>query len=222
MASRAVLSIAGGDAFTFLQGLVTQDVALANVSPAYSFLLAPNGRVLFDFYIHAYEGAWALDVEKTIAPALLAKLTLYKLHKDVTLQEAPAWAVYATGLLRTIGPKEHGAPDISKTYRQLSLEHGMFDGVLDYAFGSDVVADISSLHQNAVSFTKGCYMGQELTSRMHLKDQGKKQLVALRCTRADQTALEALGHLRCFTPPYATLVVERDKLPALGFERIGC
>lgn len=153
VASRTRVHIGGTDARAFLQGLITQDVDKGG----YSFLLTPNGRFLFDFTLDGTDviiaTPWAQD--------FIAKLTLYRLRRDVT---------FALG---ETTPYETRVQD---------LLAGKFDGISDFRQNIDLPAE---LDERGVSFDKGCYMGQEVTSRMHHRALAKQRLMVLRTTSPD-------------------------------------
>jgi folate-binding protein YgfZ len=188
--NRAVLAVDGPDAAAFLQGLITHDVGL--VAPGRSVfagLLSPQGKALFDFHLHAGDaGAILIDVTASKADALLKRLSMYKLRKAVTLARRDDLAVLASwqggepadARTPALGARWIGAagsaPDGALQYDM----HRLTVGVPDSAdIGSD---DLLWLETGAdlldgVSFTKGCYVGQENTARMHHRDKVRRRLV---------------------------------------------
>ncbi len=92
---RGVLAIAGEDRVTFLQGLVSNDVAKVDAGHAvYAALLTAQGRYLHDFFIAAHNDTLLIDVERERLPDLQKKLSLYKLRSKVALRDASAeWTV---------------------------------------------------------------------------------------------------------------------------------
>jgi folate-binding protein YgfZ len=86
---RALLVVGGPDRATFLQGLISNDIAKATAERAiYASLLTAQGRFLHDFFIIAVGDAYWLDVEAARRDDLKRRLTMYKLRSKVTL-EAP-------------------------------------------------------------------------------------------------------------------------------------
>jgi hypothetical protein len=117
LASRAVVSIRGGDARTFLQGLISQDVE--RVGPdraAYGAFLTPQGKYLHDFCIAELDGAIVLDCEAARAEDLVARLSRYRLRADVTLAVDTSLAVAAI----FGGPLPEGLPDVPGSARGFS------------------------------------------------------------------------------------------------------
>jgi folate-binding protein YgfZ len=188
--NRAVLAVTGPDAIAFLQGLVTHDVALVVPGRAlFAGLLSPQGKALFDFHLHAGDdGAILIDVAAEKAEALLKRLSIYRLRKAVTLARRDDLAVLAAwpdgGLAdartpalgaRWIGPagSAPAGADIYDAHRHSvgvpESEDIGSDDLLWLETGADLLG--------GVSFTKGCYVGQENTARMHHRDKVRRRLV---------------------------------------------
>ena len=98
LCDRGVLSIAGEDARGFLQGLITNDIHRVIEDKAiYSALLTPQGRFLFDFFIVEYQEQFLLDCEIDRIPALIKRLTMYRLRAKVQIVDMSA--TLAVGVL---------------------------------------------------------------------------------------------------------------------------
>ena len=194
---RALLHVSGADATVFLQGLLTQDVE--QVGAHYSLwagLLSPQGKALFEMLLYrAPDGGFYLDVAKDKAAALMQRLNLYRLRRSVDIAPAPAhlkiWAMWggdhgahpADGRLPALGARwiddrAHSSNTDLAAYHR----HRRLLGVPDAAeIGQDqtlwLEANATELH--GVSFTKGCYVGQENTARMHHRDKVRRRLLPL-------------------------------------------
>jgi folate-binding protein YgfZ len=192
LADRAVLAITGADALPFLQGLLTNDVtALAPGAPVYAGLLSPQGKALFTMILHAGpDGAVLADVDAAAAPALQKRLALYKLRKAVTLaltdwQVLAGWGADAGAGqadprdpalgARWLVPADQVPAGASGDY----TAHRLALGVAEAEIGSDELLWLETGADllNGVSFTKGCYVGQENTARMHHRDKVRRRLV---------------------------------------------
>lgn len=188
--NRAVLAVAGPDAIAFLQGLVTHDVAL--VVPGRSVfagLLSPQGKALFDFHLHADDdGAILIDVVAEKADALLKRLSMYKLRKSVTLARRDDLAVLAAwpdggpadARTPALGARWIGAAGSAPAGGNTYDAHRHAVGVPDSEdIGSDELLWLETGADllDGVSFTKGCYVGQENTARMHHRDKVRRRLV---------------------------------------------
>jgi folate-binding protein YgfZ len=210
LSDRAVIALEGPEARDFLQGLVTADITTLQPGRGlYTALLTPQGKILFDFFVTEGDGALLLDCRKADAPALARRLGMYRLRAKIEIAPRPQLGVYV-GLsgrpavravsfpdprLAALGPRAIGAiaempdflPDAS-LYHTARLALGVPEGA---DFGSDKVfaldAGLEELH--GVSFTKGCYIGQELTSRMKHRGTARKRILAVR----SDAALPAAG-----------------------------
>jgi hypothetical protein len=192
--SRALIAVGGADWRSFLQGLITQDVeTLAPGEARYGALLTPQGRLLFDLFILGRtDGCW-LDCQASKRLALAQRLTLYRLRAKVEIapDNAPvlaAWGVnpgagwVADPRLPALGWRGYGAratPNASEAdYDAHRLGLGA-PGPAD--FGDDatypIEADFDLLH--GIDFKKGCFVGQETTSRMKRRGQIKSRMLPL-------------------------------------------
>ncbi len=194
LSNRAVIRLtpleAGEDVAGFLQGLVTNDVSGA--LPAYAGLLSAQGKAMFDFLIWPGEnGEFLIDAEAEAADDLVRRLSLYRLRRKIAIAVDPDLAVYwqETGDTgspdprlsqlgrRWIAPADTDAPAGDGEY----LRHRLSLGVAE---GRDELGDILWLETNAgdlngVSFTKGCYVGQENTARMNWRQKVNRRLVVV-------------------------------------------
>jgi folate-binding protein YgfZ len=189
LADRAVISVSGAEAKTFLQGLVTNDVTrLAPERPLYAALLTPQGKILYDFVLRTADETIYIDCEAVSADALLKRLTLYRLRARVELArradlsvlwnsqtgfDDPRWPVLGR---RGVAPSQ--GPDVSSAYLDRRLELGVPEGS---DFGSDrIFALDGGLEElRGVSFDKGCYIGQELTARMKHRGTARRRLLPI-------------------------------------------
>jgi len=185
---RAVISLSGPEAREFLQGLITNDVkAIAPDHPVYAALLTPQGKILFDFLISEAEDGLFIDCYLDTSEALVKRLSLYKLRAKVDVKLRNDVGVFTDTdaansdprhpalARRRIGPIID-APSGASKYMAQRLDLGIPEGA---DFGSDRMfaldAGLDELH--AVSFDKGCYVGQELTARMKHRGTARKRLL---------------------------------------------
>jgi hypothetical protein len=196
LADRALLRLSGADARPFLQGLLTQDMGqLAPGRPAWAGLLSPQGKALFAFLLHDAGDAILIDCVADSAEALARRLLMFRLRKDVAIAPCDlavwaAWSDAAAGLppdpraaglgARWVAPAGAHAPDAGiEAYHAHRLALGIPD---QESIGSDSLLwlEANARELNGVSFTKGCYTGQENTARMHHRDKVRKRLLPLR------------------------------------------
>ena len=218
LADRSVIRIAGEDVRGFLQGLVTADTALLTPgAPAWSALLSPQGKALFDFILWADGPDILIDVEADQAEALTKRLSLYRLRRAITLQPDPLrvhWSPTATqGVpdprLAALGNRwlaPESAPTTHWHAHRLSL--GVPEGIAELGAGETLWLECNARELNGVSFTKGCYVGQENTARMHHRSKVNRRLVVAPFT-------EPSSRTRA-TYPDLGLMIEHRRVESLG------
>ena len=198
---RAVLEVTGADRVSFLQGLVSNDVTAAQPGRAvWAALLTPQGKWLADFFISADTDRLLLDVEAAQAAMLTQRLTRFRLRAKVAVAPVPLH-VYAGW---NEPPPPGAAPDPrlpGAGWRWLTAEqptatatpedHDLHRLALGLPAGSrDLEAEKTTLLEagfdalGGVSWTKGCYMGQELTARTKYRGLLKRQLIPVRVAGA--------------------------------------
>lgn len=190
---RSVLAVTGSDAVGFLQGLVTSDVeGLTPGMAGYAALLTPQGKILFDFLMLRKEDGFLIDCAAPQREALIKRLGFYKLRAKVTITpredlkvvvaEAPAQGLYSDprlvdlgfrGFLAEMGLNEDKAYDA----RRISL--GIADSEADIGSGELFPHEANLDQLMGVSFTKGCYVGQEVVSRMEHRGTARSRILPL-------------------------------------------
>jgi folate-binding protein YgfZ len=197
--ARGVVELSGADRVSFLQGLVSNDVAQAAPGRAvWAALLTPQGKWLADFFIFAHGELLLLDCEQAQAPVLVQKLSRFRLRSKVALRDvSDEWTVAAgwdgpalgdvsapdprlpaagwRGLFRT-PPAPTASPEEYDAHR---LALGLPDGARDLEADKTVLLEAGFDELHGVSWSKGCYMGQELTARTKYRGLIKKRLVAV-------------------------------------------
>jgi folate-binding protein YgfZ len=178
--SRALISVTGEEAKPFLHNLLTQDVeTLADGELRFGALLSPPGRLLFDLFLLGQADGVLLDVATERRDALIQRLSMYKLRAKVQVaaDDRPvfaAWPAAPAGFIpdpRTpqMGGRLYGEAnaDVSEAdYDAYRLSIGLPDPTADAPQDKTypIEADFDLL--NGIDFQKGCFVGQETTSRM--------------------------------------------------------
>ncbi|HEY8289423.1 MAG TPA: folate-binding protein [Acetobacteraceae bacterium] len=194
---RGVIAVEGEDRVAFLQGLVSNDVAEAGPGRAvWAALLTPQGKWLADFFILSDADRLLLDCERGQVPALLQRLSRFRLRSKVTLRTADdlhvhaAWdgapAVDALAApdprlpeagwrLMAQGPVPTTALEADWDLHRIRL--GLPDGSRDLEAEKTVLLEAGFDELHGISWTKGCYMGQELTARTRYRGLVKRRIV---------------------------------------------
>jgi folate-binding protein YgfZ len=201
----------GEDVAGFLQGLITNDVK--GVLPVWTALLSPQGKVLFDFLVWP-DGSDSLliDCEAAQADALAKRLTLYRLRRKIGIERVDSLAVFwkdhpGDGAandprLRALGQRwlapvsdADEAGDGAWLAHRLNL--GVAEGQAELGNGEVLWLECNAVDLNGVSFTKGCYVGQENTARMNWRQKVNRRLVVVPLEKSDRArqraAYPALG-----------------------------
>ncbi len=193
LSSRALIAVTGADARPFLHNLLTQDVeGLAPGDLRFGALLSPPGRLLFDLFVLGQEDGVLLDVAADRRDALLQRLSMYKLRASVEIaaEDRPvfaAWRDTPDGFLpdpRTplLGGRRYGETTADATeadYEAHRLAVGVPDPTNDALPDKTypIEADFDLL--NGIDFAKGCFVGQETTSRMKRRGTIKNRMMPL-------------------------------------------
>lgn len=193
--NRGLLHIEGEDRYDFLQGLISQDAHKVKQDKiAYSCLLTPQGKFLHDFFIIEGDGFILLDCEGAErADDLYERLNKYRLRADVFLSVEHEHTVYAIFGDETLGlpdprhfklgRRSFEKPDLPEMpFEEWDKERialGIPDGSRDMEVERSTLLECNIDKFNGVDWDKGCYMGQELTARMHHRNLGKKHLYTI-------------------------------------------
>jgi tRNA-modifying protein YgfZ len=226
LTNRAVIRLSGEEVRDFLNGLVTNDVT--GELPVWAALLTPQGKVLFDFVVCADPSTSSgqsdllIDCEAAQAEALVKRLSIYRLRRAITIAVDPALRVHwqpgegpspdprlpALGQ-RWLGGLSGDTSDTAWLAHRLSL--GVCEGQAE--LGDLLWLECNAAELNGVSFTKGCYVGQENTARMNWRAKVNRRLVVVPLAQSDpkrqRVAYPELGlgldHLRVEDIPAAQL-----------------
>lgn len=191
LTDRAVIRLSGEDVRGFLQGLVTNDVA--GTLPVWAGLLTPQGKALFDFIVWPDTKSGGedllIDCELTQADALVRRLSIYRLRRPITIAKDTGLSVHwsltagATPDPRdaALGNRWIAAPDDPATgWHAHRLSTGVAEGADELGQDKTLWLEANARELNGVSFTKGCYIGQENTARMHHRSKVNRQLAVVR------------------------------------------
>ncbi|ATN33728.1 folate-binding protein YgfZ [Rhizobium sp. ACO-34A] len=192
---RSLIRVSGADAEHFLQNLITTDIEAMPVGEARpGALLTPQGKILFDFLIWRDDSSFVLETASSQLEGLIKRLSMYKLRAAVTIAGDPqagvtvSWGEDISGegvtdfrfaradVALKRQPGEHGAHNTAG-YEALRVLSGVVESGHDYAlqdaFPHDILLDLSG----GVSFKKGCYVGQEVVSRMQHRGTARRRVV---------------------------------------------
>jgi tRNA-modifying protein YgfZ len=252
--ARGKLLLTGADVEEFLQGQVSNDVeALAPGQGCYATLLTAKGKIRADMRILRGEDYFVLDCEPQALPVLEHMVRVYSIGRAVRSQpdERGLWSVIgpqareqlgvdvpagehafvegdlglyvATNLGVDVIGERPGLPEGSEEVAEcLRIEAGR--PRLGFELGDDVIPQEAGINDRAISFTKGCYVGQETVARLYYKGKPNRHLRGLRLSepapRGDEVLAgdRVVGHVSssCVSPvhgPIALALLRREVGP---------
>ncbi|MCB2047082.1 MAG: folate-binding protein YgfZ [Novosphingobium sp.] len=193
---RAVLRLSprddSEDVFEFLQGLVTNDVK--GTLPAWAALLTPQGKVLFDFIVWPSGKDLLIDCEADAADALAKRLSLYRLRRAIDIARDDSVAVHWRPHLgdgaapdprlaglgeRWLAPVSDEDESADGAWRAHRLSLGVPEGRAELGSDATLWLECNAVELGGVSFSKGCYVGQENTARMNWRQKVNRRLIVV-------------------------------------------
>ena len=212
---RSRIHLAGRDAVSFLNAILTQNVErLANERALHTGLLTPKGKLSYDFMLVSCEDGIMIDCDASQRESLMEKLSLYRLRADVAIreQEGDVVAIWGEGVenaaahgvsgaiifsdprLSALGARIlantsagleellkqfHAHQSDAEAYQQHRLALGVAEGAgeipVDHFFPWEACLDLL----DGVSLNKGCFIGQEVVSRVYRKGRVSQRLLPL-------------------------------------------
>ena len=207
LADRGVVRVSGEDAKTFLDNLITCDLdRVSSHSARLGALLTPQGKILFDFIVfqapEEIGGGYYLDALKVFAPDLAKRLGFYKLRAKVAVEDLSEGMTVVAGWDAPKPEDEVGlvvedprlpdlgwraivaaqdaaefAKDPAEAYHARRIALGIPEGGRDFLFGDAFPHEALMDQLHGVDFDKGCYVGQEVVSRMQHRGTARTRLV---------------------------------------------
>lgn len=200
LTARALVRLApldeGEDVAAFLQGLVTNDVT--GPLPCYAALLSAQGKHLFDFLVWQDAAGLILDCEAALADDLVKRLSMYRLRRKIEIRREDTLGVHWSPVehpgavpdprlpalgWRWLAVGEGESADTAWLAHRLSL--GVPEGRAE--LGDILWLETNAVELNGVSFTKGCYVGQENTARMNWRQKVNRRLVVVPLDASDES-----------------------------------
>lgn len=204
LGDRGLIAVTGPDAEPFLGRLLTQSPSAATAGhAAYGALLTPQGKIISDFLIARLDDGFLLDGPASATADIVRRLTMFKLRAAVTIadvtgeraalaawdgNEPPAdggpWFVdsRAPGLGYRAWPRLDTLPAMTAddaAYDRHRIALAVPAIGRDAALGDGFPADIAMDSLAGVDFAKGCYVGQEVVSRMRYRGTARRRPVAV-------------------------------------------
>jgi len=220
LADRALIDVSGPDAEHFLQNILTIDLATLDAGQARpGALLAPQGKILFDFLVSRIDGGFRLELRQDLAADFMRRLTLYRLRAKADIRESDRHVV-AVSWGNDSGPSQTDSTSASDMrfpaalharrhygelppadaapadWHALRISRGIAESGEDYAAGDAFPHDVLLDQNGGVGFRKGCYIGQEVVSRMQHRGTARRRVLLVSADKplpAPGTAVTANG-----------------------------
>lgn len=197
---RSVVRLHGKDTTSFLQNLVTANIEnLDAKSLTPCALLTPQGKIAFDFLIsNTRPNDFLIDIREDLVEAFKKRIQLYKLRADVNIEDladSKVLAIWSEPSQNASALKDLRFPDEAKVYRfydgsastsaegnfdEQRIQYGVAESGSDYELSDTFPHDIYFDLNNAIDFKKGCYVGQEVVSRMQHRGSARKRVCIVR------------------------------------------
>ena len=198
--NKSVISITGDESEAFLNNIITNDVKKINSNNSiYSCLLSPQGKVISHFFITKTNNQHLLILDNFLLNDLIEKLNFYKLRSQIEIKEENAYNVIFTidETIKLDSALEFKDPRIANfgkylilkkdqnlnvklenedNYKKAINSNGLIDNVFNQVQGQYFSLELNMKELNALDFSKGCYVGQENTARMNLKEKISKKI----------------------------------------------
>ncbi|WP_455475648.1 CAF17-like 4Fe-4S cluster assembly/insertion protein YgfZ [Bartonella sp. B17] len=189
--NRKIIKVTGEEATHFLQVLITTDVKKIGLQEIFpGALLSPQGKIIADFLIGKIDDGYLIDIVASLADILHKRLLLYKLHAKVEITQIQQEIVTISWnnekdtsnctlnfidkrfpqkekILRFYGKTSFFAPENNDNWNRLRIRYAIAESGQDYEIGKVFPHDINYDQINGLAFNKGCYIGQEVISKVH-------------------------------------------------------
>jgi folate-binding protein YgfZ len=206
LTDRGLLSVKGADAHKFLQGVITNDLVKADKGATHAALLTPQGKILFEFFVVGHGADYLIEGAKDSLGDLATQLGFYRLRAKVEIKLLPDFRVAAVwdgepdipeGAIaftdprlaalgmRVLLPGHVDVADLAcanageAAYHAFRIALGVPEGGRDYVLGDTFPHEALFDRLNGIDFQKGCFVGQEVVSRMQHRGTTRKRVVPI-------------------------------------------
>jgi folate-binding protein YgfZ len=202
---RALLTVSGPDAEHFLQNLIATDLSILKENEVLpGALLSPQGKILFDFLVsRTADGVFRLECRADIADDFVRRLMLYRLRAKVDIAAAPIpiaviWALdgktpndpqtltdsrFGGAVFRRYDPPLPAADATPEEWNARRIARGIAESGADYVLGDAFPHDVLLDQASGIGFQKGCYVGQEVVSRMQHRGTARRRVLIVKGER---------------------------------------
>jgi folate-binding protein YgfZ len=236
--NKRVISVTGDDSETFLNNIITNDIKKINTEKAiYSCLLSPQGKVISHFFVIKVKNQFLFIIDSFLLNELIEKLNFYKLRSKIDITEDNRYDIFFTlddnlklnsifefndprnkklGKYMILNKNTEGINlESDKFYSQIIDANGMIDNIFNQIKGQYFSLELNLKELKAIDFSKGCYVGQENTSRMNLKNKISKRIFRINSTKGIELnddllfENEIIGKVISLNPDFAIIKMSK-------------
>lgn len=232
LSDRSVLVLDGPDTIALLERLVTNNTHdWATGEARYGALLTPQGKIIADFIAHRTEAGALLDVATHAVGDLSKRLQMFRLRAkvDINVDGKQAVAIGDEGTADPRSPElpkrslvgDGSAPAFSdEDWDAIRIPAGVAEWGRDFQGGEVFPWEINMDRQGGVDLKKGCFVGQEVVSRMHRRGKLRKRTIIIEGENLQKgQSLEGetpVGEISSTTTGKALATVRVDRLAKAG------
>ncbi|MCZ2328538.1 CAF17-like 4Fe-4S cluster assembly/insertion protein YgfZ [Bartonella sp. F02] len=240
--NRKIIKIIGEEATHFLQALITTNVEKIGLQELFpGALLSPQGKVIADFLICKIDHGYMIDIAEYLADTFQKRLNLYKLHKKIEITQPLHETItvfwdneedtsdfdlkfvdkrfpQTKHVTRIYGKIPFSVPEYNDNWERMRIRFAIAESGQDYEIGKVFPHDINYDQINGLVFNKGCYIGQEVISRMHHRSTARRRFLIVKgkdnltSTSTIQADTKILGQL--------STCVENEALALLRIDHV--
>jgi folate-binding protein YgfZ len=213
LSQRDIFSIAGKDAYTFLQNILSNDLdRIVKDKLQYSLLLSPGGKILYDFFIFRIKEKYYLDTTKSNLQEIFDLLHKYKLGAAINIKREKLQLTlgdikicdlsFIDPRCSKLGYRSYTLASQESTQSQTEYKRNSYtvkrlrylvpESGHDFYPNSHLALDLDMYRLDAISFTKGCFVGQEVIAKIFYRGKNKK---ILNYVMLEKTLKVMEGHL---------------------------
>ena len=237
--NKRVISVTGDDSETFLNNIITNDIKKINTEKAiYSCLLSPQGKVISHFFVIKVKNQFLFIIDSFLLNELIEKLNFYKLRSKIDITEDNRYDIFFTlddnlklnSIFEFHDPRNKKLGkymilnkntdtginlESDKFYSQIIDTNGMIDNIFNQIKGQYFSLELNLKELKAIDFSKGCYVGQENTSRMNLKNKISKRIFRINSTKGIELnddllfENEIIGKVISLNPDFAIIKMSK-------------
>lgn len=202
--NKRIISITGDETDNFLNNIITNDVKkINNNSAIYACLLTPQGKLSSHFFLTKTNNQYLIIIDDYLTKDLINKLNFYKLRSKITIEiDNQNQIIFSldpnfkiNSIIEFIDPRNkkfgkyflisnkesvNNAFDSLDYYNKFLSENGLIDEIFSIIKDQYFSLELNMKELNAIDFSKGCFVGQENTARMNLKEKISKRIFLLK------------------------------------------